>query len=239
MNKLLIAVFDSETAAQAGLRTLHKLHTQGDITVYATGVIAKDADGQVSLKQFMDADPVGTGMGLAVDSLIGLLGSPVGRTVGAVRDFWVAGVDLDFIEAAQMLLLPGKAALLAEIEEEWVSPIDAALEAAGGQILRRTRAEVAEDQFDHDIVTFKAETKEIDSEVSHVGGSRKEKLHTKIAVAKVNLDADVQRVDALKQEADASIEAVKFQMKYAKGDMKTLTEDWVKQVKGACHARGA
>ncbi len=49
MNRLLIAVFDNETAANAGLQALHPLHAQGDGTVYATGVIAKDAAGQVSL----------------------------------------------------------------------------------------------------------------------------------------------------------------------------------------------
>jgi uncharacterized membrane protein len=251
MNKLLIAVYDNETAADTGLQALHQLHVQGDVTVYATGVIAKDADGQVSLKHALDAGPIGTGVGLAVVSLIGLLGGPVGLAVGtvtgplvgAVRDFWVAGVGLDFIEEAQSLLLPGKVALLAEIEEEWVVAVDAALEAAGGRILRRTRAEVAEDQFDHDIGTFKAEIAELESEASHVGGVAKEKLRTKIAAAKVNLDAAVersqQRVDALKQEADAKVEALKVQMKHAKGDRKTRIEDRVKQVKGAYHARGA
>jgi hypothetical protein len=182
-------------------------------------------------------------MGLALGSLIGLLGGPGGLTVGAVRDFWVAGLELDFIEEAQTLLLPGKVALLAEIEEEWVIPVDTALEAADGQIFRRTRAEVAEDQFDHGIATFKAEIKEIKSEVSYVSGSTKEKLHTKIAVAKVDLDAAVQRglqrVDALKQEADVKVEALKVQVKHAKGDAKTRMEDRVKQVKGAYRARGA
>lgn len=157
-----------------------------------------------AMKQFMDADPIGTGMGLAVGSLIGLLGGPVGLTVGAVRDFWVAGLELDFIEEAQTLLLLGKVALLAEIEEEWVIPVDAALEAVGGQILRRTRAEVAEDRFDHDIATFNAEITELESEASHVGAVSKDKLHTKIAAAKGSLKAAVQRsqqrVDALKHD---------------------------------------
>ena len=251
MNKLLIAVFDNETAASTGLQALHKLHAQGDVTVYATGVIAKDVNGQVSLKQAMDPGPIGTGVGLAVGSLIGLLGGPVGLTVGAVtgtlvgavRDFWVAGVGLDFIEESEKLLLPGKVAVLAEIEEEWVIPVDAAMEAAGGHVLRRTRAEVAEDQFDHDIATFKAEIKELESEAMHVSGAAKEKLHIKVVAAKGNLNSALQRsqqrVDALKHEADAKVEALKVQMKHTKGDMKTRIEDRVKQVKGAYHARGA
>ncbi|WP_291010682.1 DUF1269 domain-containing protein [Hydrogenophaga sp.] len=251
MNKLLIAVFDNETAANTGLQALHKLHAQGEITVYATGVIAKDANGKVSLKQSADSGPIGTGVGLAVGSLIGLLGGPMGlavgamtgTVVGAMRDFWVAGVGLDFIEEAETLLLPGKVALLAEIEEEWVIPVDTALEAAGGRLLRRSRTEVSEVQFDHDIAAFQAEIKELESEASDAGGAAKEKLHAKIAAAKGSLDAAVQRgqqrVDALKQEADAKVEALKVQLTQAKGDMKARIEERVKHVKIAYHARGA
>jgi uncharacterized membrane protein len=141
------------------------LHAAGDITLYAAGVLAKDASGVVSVKRTMDFEPVGTTTGLAVGSLIGLLGGPAGvavgavsgTVVGAVRDFYVAGVGLDFIDEAEAHLQPGKVALVAEIEEEWVMPVDAALEAAGGHVFRRTRIEVAEAQFDHDITAFKSE----------------------------------------------------------------------------------
>ena len=99
MNKMLIAIFDNETAADAGMHALRKLHAEGDITLYATGVIVKDASGKLSVRESAGQGPVGTGVGLAVGSLIGLLGGPVGVVVGAatgtmlgaVRDFWMAG----------------------------------------------------------------------------------------------------------------------------------------------------
>ena len=115
MNKMLVSIFDNEAAADAGLRALHKLHADGDITLYATGVLVKDADGKVTVKKSMDSGPVGTGVGLAVGGLIGLLGGPVlmavgamtGAVAGAVRDLWVAGVGLDFVEETGRLLKPG------------------------------------------------------------------------------------------------------------------------------------
>jgi uncharacterized membrane protein len=61
MNKLLISIFDNETAASAGLHALRKLHNEGDITLYATGVIAKDAAGKLSVKQAVGQAPLGTG----------------------------------------------------------------------------------------------------------------------------------------------------------------------------------
>lgn len=251
MNKLLVAVFDNETAADAGLNALRALHAAGDITLYATGVLARDAKGAVSVRESMDSGPTGTVTGLAVGSLIGLLGGPVamaigavtGSVAGAVRDFWVAGVGLDFVEAATRHLQPGKVALVAEIEEEWVIPVDAALEAAGGQVFRRARSEVAEAQFDHDIAAFKAEIEELESEASHASGAAKTKLQAKLATTKASLDGAVhrgqQRVDTLKQEAEAKAASLKLQLSQAKGDVKARIEDRMKRVKSAYHARGA
>jgi uncharacterized membrane protein len=251
MNKMLIAIFDNETAADTGLQALRTLHAEGDITLYATGVIARDASGKVSVKESMDAGPVGAGMGLALGSLIGLLGGPVGvavgavtgTVVGAVRDFWAAGVGLDFIEVAERLLQPGKVALLAEIEEEWVIPVDTALEAAGGQVFRRSRTEVAEAQFDHDIAAFKSEIKGLEAEASQASGAAKSRLQAKLATAKESLDAALQRakdrVEALRQEADAKAGSLKLQLSQAKGDAKTRIEERVKRVQSAYHARGA
>jgi uncharacterized membrane protein len=251
MNKMLVAVFDNETAAEEGLQALRKLHASGDISLYAAGVVAKDAKGKVSVKKSMDAGPIGTATGLAVGSLIGLLSGPVGvavgalagTAVGAVRDFWMAGVGLDFVEEAERLLKPGKVGLVAEIEEEWVIPVDSALEALGGHVFRRTRSELAEAQYDHDIAAFKAEIKELEAEASHATGAAKTKVQAKLATAKKSLDDAVyrakQQVDTLKQEADAKAESLKLQMSHAKDDAKAKLDDRMKRMKSAYHSRGA
>jgi uncharacterized membrane protein len=251
MNKLLVAVFDNEPAADAGLNALRALHAAGDITLYATGVLSRDAQGALSVKKSLGADAVGAVTGLAVGSLIGLLGGPVGLAIGAVtgtvagavRDFWVAGVGLDFIEAATQHLQPGKVALVAEIEEEWTVPVDAALEAAGGQVFRRSRTEVTEAQFDHDIAAFKAEIKELESEASHATGVAKTQLQAKIAATKASLDGAVhrgqQRLDTLKQEAEAKAASLKLQLSQTKDEAKARIEERMRRVKSAYHARGA
>jgi len=251
MNKLLVAVFNNEPAADAGLNALRGLHAAGDITLYATAVLARAADGAISVKKTMDPGPTATVTGLAVGSLVGLLGGPAGLVigaatgtlVGAVRDFWVAGVGLDFIESTTRHLQPGTVALVAEVEEEWVIPVDVALEALGAQVFRRSRTELAEAQVDHDIATFKAEIKELESEASHASGAAKAQLQTKLAASKASLDSAVhrgqQRLDTLKQEADAKAESLKLQLSQAKGDVKARIEDRMNRVKSAYHARGA
>ncbi len=250
MNKMLIAVFETELAADAGMKALHQLHAQGDITLYATGVIDKSASGVVSVKKPMGHGPVGTATGLAVGSLLGLLGGPIGlvvgavtgTVVGAVRDFWVAGVGLDFIEEAEQHLQPGKVALVAEVEEEWVIPVDVALEAVGGKVSRRTREQVADLHFERDIAAFKSEIKSLEAEASHASGVANDKLQAKIHTAKASLDDAVQsardRADLLKREADAKVDALKAQLDEVTGDVKSRIEARIKRVNGSYHARG-
>jgi uncharacterized membrane protein len=251
MNKLLISIFDNEAAASAGLHALRKLHNDGDITLYATGVVAKDAAGILSIKQTEGQGLVGTGLGLAVGGVIGMLGglagvavgAATGAAVGAVRDFWVAGVGLDFVEEADMHLQPGKAAVVAEIEEEWVTPANTAMEAAGGTVLRRARADIIEAQLNHDLAAIKAEINELESEASDLGGAAAVRVRSMITTAEARL-ADTskraqQRVHQLETEAGAKADAFKAQLVQAKDDAKHKVEARVKSVKSGYHARGA
>ena len=53
-----------------------------------------------------------------------VVGAMTGTLAGAIRDFWIAGVDLDFVDEAERMLLPGKVALVAEVDEEWAVPVE-------------------------------------------------------------------------------------------------------------------
>lgn len=251
MNKMLVVVFDSETAADAGSHALRKLHDEGDITLYAMAVIARDSTGKVSVKEAADRAVSGAGVGLAVGALVGLMAGPAGLAIGAVtgtlagaiRDFRVAGVDLDFVEEAENMLLPGKVALVAEVDEEWVVPVDSALEASGGTVPRRARSEVIDTQFDQNIAACKGEIKELEAEAVHATGAAKSRLQTQVVAAKSGLSRAVQharqRVEALKQEAGGKAVALKEQLSHAQGEARGTLEDRVQRVKSAHHARGA
>ena len=243
MNRMLIVVFDSETAAETATRALRELHSVGSITLYAMGVIASDSEGRLSLKAESDQDPIGTGVGFAVGSIIGLLGGPIGvvagaalgSLAGALRDYWVAGVGLDFVEEAHNYLKPGKAALVAEVEEEWVTPVDARMEAVGGVVFRRARSEVAEAHLHTDIATFQSEIKSLDHELSQASGMVRDKLHAKLTATKVRLESTLHRaqlkVAALKEEADAKLHALGVQLGKAEADAKLRVEDRIERVK--------
>ncbi|HEY4956448.1 MAG TPA: hypothetical protein VII31_01420 [Caldimonas sp.] len=50
MNKMLVVIFDTEKAADAGTHALRKLHDEGGVTLYASAVIARDGNA-VALKE--------------------------------------------------------------------------------------------------------------------------------------------------------------------------------------------
>ena len=242
MNRMLVVVFDNEAAAEAGTRAMRRLDTEGSITLYALGAIAKATDGQASVKQVDDQLGVGKVTGLAVGSLIGLLAGPLGLAVGAasgtligaVRDYWVAGVGLDFVEEAEAFLKPGKVALVAEVEENWTFPVDSAMSAVGGVVIRRARADVAQAQFDQDIAALKTEIAALEDEYQHASGAAKISLQGTLAATKASLDGARQRAQhrlgEFKLEVEAKIKSLDRQIIKAKGDAKSRLEARLQQV---------
>ncbi len=213
--------------------------------------MAKDSKGYISIKEAADPGFAGAGTGLAVGALIGLLGGPVGMVVGAlagtvagaIRDYWVAGVGLDFVEQTGKLLQPGKVALIADVEEEWVIPVDASMEAAGGVVVRRARADIAEVQFQRDVNALKAEIKELEAEFKHANGAAGQKLQIQIAAAKAALDGNLKRaqqwVAELKLEAEGKIHLLQEQQKKLQGDARTKLESRLTRVRSAYDKRSA
>ena len=140
MNKILISTFGTEKAAFEGLSALKDLHESGDITLYASSVIAKDPSGAVSVRQAADSGPVGTLVGMVTGGLIGLLGGPAGVAVGAyvggfgglMYDLINTGMSGDFVDEVSAALTPGTVAVVADIDESWVTPVDTRLGALGG-----------------------------------------------------------------------------------------------------------
>ncbi len=139
MDRMLVVVFDSESKAYEGKKALLQLDGEGSISAYGYAVVAKNSDGTTTVKQGDDTGPLGTLAGTAVGSLIGVLGGPaglaigaaVGLTAGATVDLHNARISDDFIDDVTKVLLPNRVAVIAEIEEDWTTPVDTRMEARG------------------------------------------------------------------------------------------------------------
>ena len=164
MNKVLFAVFRSESTAESGLRALHSLHATGHLKLRAVGVMLKDAHGQVGLTKSVPDSVMSLWTAKATlrengSTELAQLGylpaaetSPAAFKVSplmtrAVREFWSTGVGMDVVELAERHLAPGSLGLLAEVDEMATAAVDAALATAGGRIFRLTRAELTAAQL--------------------------------------------------------------------------------------------
>ena len=165
MNKVIFVGFDTEQKAYEGDRALHDMHRDGTLTLYNDAVVVKERDGKVAVRRAPDAEPLGTLGGMLTGGLIGVLGGPVGAAVGlgagtligAAFDLTKEGVDLDFVEDVGARLGTGKAAVIAEIDEQWQVPLDTRMEALGGKLVRRTPTQIEDAYLEREIETAQKE----------------------------------------------------------------------------------
>src|SRR5512138_326420 len=132
MDIMLVAVFDTEPQAYQGLIALQKLHRVQEIKLHSTAVIAKDASGTIHLKKAAKKKRVGSRLDLLVRGLPDLLQ----ESVGLPGDILKAEANADFVQLVSQTLEPGKVALLAEIDETSMDPVDTKLVELGGHVFR-------------------------------------------------------------------------------------------------------
>jgi uncharacterized membrane protein len=228
MDRMLVVVFDNETKAYEGKKALMQLDSEGSITVYAYTVLAKHADGTTTLKQEDDVGPIGTVLGTTFGCLIGLLGGPTGVALGATAGALAGGtVDLsksfvgeDFIEDVNKALTPNKFALVAEIEENWTTPVDTRMEAIGGTVFRRAVSDVKQTIHEEHVTAMKADLAAMKAEQAQARADREAKLHEKINKLDSKIQEQLQKAkerrEAAEREAQAKVQVLKTKAAAAK-----------------------
>jgi len=221
MDRMLVVIFDNESKAYEGKKALLQLDGEGSIGVYGYAVLAKNADGSASVKQGDDVGPIGSLVGTSLGSLIGVLAGPVGLAVGAsagllagaAADVNNAGIGYDFIDDVSKVLLPNKVAIIAEIDEEWTTPVDTRMEAIGGTVFRRALSEVKEQIHDENVAAMKADLAQLKAEHAKAHADRKAKIQEKINQLDSKIQAQLQnakeRRDALQRKAQAKVQVLK------------------------------
>jgi uncharacterized membrane protein len=210
MDRMLVVVFDNESKAYEGKKALLQLDGEGSIGAYGYAVVAKNSDGTATVKQGDDSGPLGTLTGTALGSLIGLLGGPVGLAIGATAglaagatvDLHNARISDDFVDDVTKVLLPNRVALIAEIEEDWTTPVDTRMEAIGGIVFRRALSDVEDTVDDEDIAAIKADRAQLKAEHAQARADRKTKLQEKINQLDSKLQAHLQKAKEQRQTAE-------------------------------------
>ena len=156
---MIVMVFDNESSAFEGLKALKDLDADGSITLYSQTVIEKDDNGEVTIKDEQDSGPLGTALGMATGSLVGLLGGPAGMLLGGysgaiagmVYDMQNAGIDGDFVDEVSDAITSNKVAIVADVDEEWTAPIDTSMQDLDAIVFRRLKYHPKKDQLSSEI----------------------------------------------------------------------------------------
>jgi len=221
MDRMLVVIFDTESKAYEGKKALLQLDNEGSIAIYAHAVVAKKADGTANVKQSDDPGPLGTLVGTSLGSLIGLLGGPVGLAIGAATGMMAGGaVDLhnarigdDFVADVTKELTPGKFAVVAEVQEDWTTPVDVRMEALGGTVFRRALSDVTQAVNEEDLTAMKADIAQMKAEHAKAQADRKAKIQGKINELESKLQAQLEKAKerrlAAEQQAKAKAEILK------------------------------
>jgi uncharacterized membrane protein len=257
MNKVIFVGFDTEQKAYEGDRALHDMHRDGTLTLYNDAVVVKEPGGAVAVRQAPDAEPVGTFGGMVTGGLVGLLGGPVGAAVGfsagtligATFDLSQEGLDRDFVEDVGARLEPGKAAVIAEIDEYWQVPLDTRMEALGGTLLRQTRTQIEDAYLERAVEAAQKELAGLEAEqLAQVKTTQTEKAREQAEKLQAKIDAAKRKVQekeaalatkmrAVKDEASKKIAVLEAQNATAAAESKAFVEDRLAHVRSDYEGR--
>ena len=242
MEKMLVVVLNSEYMAYKGVAILKQLDDEGSISVHAAAIIEKISDRKVTILQTKEEFPIRTVGGTAIGSLIGLLGGPLGVLVGAasgvvlgdIGDLHRSGVNTEFVDDVSSKLAPGKYAVVADISEEDVAPLDTKMAELGGQVVRTRKRYVEIEQIKGNIAATNAEIAQLNKEMKNAGREQKANLRAKIEKLKERRQKEIEHAKGLleqrEKERDIKVLALKEKAANARGKTKAAIEARVTQI---------
>lgn len=215
MSKFVVVTFPSEAVAFEGTRAIKQLHAEGTVTLYAMAVLVQETSGNVAVKQADDQGAMGAAIGMLTGGLVGLLGGPAGSALGmgagallgGLGDIMNAGVRADFIETVTRRLKPGKAAVVAEIDEDWMAPLDMRLEALGGEVVRQWRSDFEDEQIEKETKQQDADLAALKDEFNRTTAKAKDATKRRLEEARAKLETAGKRAEARLHQLDQEIEA--------------------------------
>jgi uncharacterized membrane protein len=232
MENVLVVVFDNERTAYEGLNYLNQLDCDGVIDIYAGSVIAKETDGRVTEKGRQGDFAFHTIAGSALGGLTGLLGGPAGFGIGAtvggltgiIRDLHAAGVDSHFIDEVAAVLKPGKSAMVADVNEEWTTPIDTRMAELGGLLFRTVKQDFEYELRAYEITEISGQIEQLKAELAAAAADRKTKIQAQIDGLTQKLQGAETEAEhyaqQIKRETEAKVQVLQKKAATAQGEAK-------------------
>jgi uncharacterized membrane protein len=243
MDKNLVIVVPNEVNAYEVVKALQALDDRGSIELYASTVVMKSPDSQLSVKDSHEIDGAWAALlGMSTGALVGLLAGPVGMAAGAAigaatgvgAELTYTGFSGDFIQAVAAQLQPGSWAVCASLWEDWTVPVDVAIQPYGAVVFRQATDDDVVAQMKADWQTTKDDLAHLEAELAHTAGEEKAKLEAKrdeLRKKQAALRKKLQeRAQKLQDGYNAQIAAIKAKAEKARTNAKRRHEGRVEKL---------
>ncbi len=243
--QLLIAAFNTPTAAEEVLDQLKTAKKEKLIGIQAARVLVKDEKGKVHTKDVGLTTGKGAVAGGVVGAVVGVLTGGVGLALGAAGAL-VGGLigkskkegrfDSYRIEQIADSLTPNSSAIIAVIEHKWVAELEAELEEAGADVMTAAiAADIAEQLAAGRDVAFSATATEESLTTGRIAVGADE-----VQVSSTTFTADaVEHMEALANETGMAAMRTVETAEGVAGEMIAATEEGVVYVAGVVDDAGA
>jgi hypothetical protein len=153
------------------------------------------------------------------------------------------GVSEEFVDEVARYLRPGKSTVIAEIEEDWVTPVDTIMTLLDGVVLRCARAEFTDTQLEREASIMRTEAELLRYELGRVEGTARLRLQAKADAALSKLETArataKARIRAMALETEAKIGRMQAQVASVSGDERANIERRIFEVQADYQKRSS
>ncbi len=240
MDRMLVAVFENEQEASSAARALEDLHAEGVVFVYGLALVFNDSKRVWTVPSTGAQAPMDPVLGAGTRDLSQLIVARAGNDYTPPVDLQIiiakAGIDGAFLDEASRQLLPGRVAVVSEIEEERTSLIDTARTFERCIMIRCVRGDGADARMSEELEAAYREVKTLEDELPQAPNESKPDLRRKLDLARAKRQAakDLARrhVESVKREAEAKLVSLQERAALAGGGTKERLEKLIDEVRG-------
>jgi hypothetical protein len=141
----------------------------------------------------------------------------------------------EFVDDVNTAMTAGKFAVVADVSEDWVTPLDTRMEEIGGVVFRRTRSEVKRIHHDRDVAAHRAEMAQLKAERAQARSDRQAKIDATIDALRKKLEDAIERdhckMRFRQNQRDARIQVLKAKADQSQGEIRRRQEARIAEVR--------
>ena len=143
MNQLVVTTFADQAKLDDAIKALRKLRAERSVALYASAVVARSVDRELSVREIAKEGHGGTKTGALIGALAGSLAGPAataimaagGAMIGEVADQSAEEDFVKFANAVAERIVPGGGAIVVDVAEDGAPAFEAAMQGLGGAVL--------------------------------------------------------------------------------------------------------